>query len=409
MSTPAERLSAAKLWLTAAGGGNAPYLATVVFGLHVTMTPDVQGLVADERWRLYADPDWLERTDVPTIGWELAHLCWHLLRDHAGRARSLDVGRREADPWRVAADATVAETLDAAGHGRCGLNAPAELHLPPDRSVEEYYAMLTRLSVADSQQRHEDEEGDGGEAGCGSAADGLTRSYESVDFTLSMDATRADELRRAVAIEFRGHMTMIGTQPGEWARWVDSVLDPRVPWEQVLAATVRRSVAWAAGDTEQTYRRRSRRAAASPHVVLPGLRRPTPSVAVVVDTSGSMDDGLLAQALGEVDGVLHALGPAVGELTVLSCDAAVHTVERSTSGRDVRLVGGGGTDVSPGIYAATRLRPSPEVVVVLTDGWTPWPPSPPERCIVIAAVLGRSAAPLPRTPEWARRVECLLP
>lgn len=404
MSAAAQRLSAAKLWLTAAGGGDAAYLAVVVFALPVTLTTDVEGLEADDRWRLYAHPDWLETTDVPAIGVELAHLCWHLLRDHAGRARSLDVGRREASSWRLAADATVAQTLEAAGHGAGGLRDPVALGLPPDRSVEEYYAMLTRLSVADDEGSDEEP----AEGGCGSAADGQTRPHEPADTSLAMEATRAEELRRAVAIEFRGHMRTIGTEPGEWARWVDSVLDPRLPWEQVLAATVRRSVAWASGDTEQTYRRRSRRAAASPQVVLPGLRRPTPSVAVVVDTSGSMDDGLLAQALGEVDGVLRALGPVVGELTVLSCDAAVHTVERSTSGRDVRLFGGGGTDVSPGIHAATRLRPAPEVVVVLTDGWTPWPAEAPERCIVIAAVLGRAAQALPPTPEWTRRVECVL-
>jgi 3-oxoacyl-ACP reductase-like protein len=192
-----------------------------------------------------------------------------------------------------------------------------------------------------------------------------------VDTTSAMEATRADHVREAVAIAFRGHMTGIGSAPGEWARWVDSVLDPHVPWEQVLASTVRGAIGWAAGHTDLTYRRLSRRAAASPGIVFPGLRTPKPSVAVVVDTSGSMDDGLLAQALGEVDGVLRSLGPAAGALTVLSCDAAVHTVERSTSARDIRLVGGGGTDVSPGIVAATMLRPAPEVVVVLTDGWTP--------------------------------------
>ncbi|MBK6764187.1 MAG: hypothetical protein IPG68_13320 [Micrococcales bacterium] len=66
---------------------------------------------------------------------------------------------------------------------------------------------------------------------------------------------------------------------------------------------------------------------------MPALRRPLPAVAVVVDTSGSIDDGLLAQALGEVKSVLASLAVPDSSVTVLAVDAAVHTVQQV---RDVR-------------------------------------------------------------------------
>ena len=66
-------------------------------------------------------------------------------------------------------------------------------------------------------------------------------------------------------------------------------------------------------------------------------------------------------------------------VTVLSCDAAVHTVARVRRARDVRLGGGGGTDMRVGLAAAAELRPRPDLVVVLTDGYTPWPERPPDR------------------------------
>ena len=115
---------------------------------------------------------------------------------------------------------------------------------------------------------------------------------------LAVDATRADEVRRAVAIEFRGHMTTIRSDPGEWKRWVDSVVDPRIPWEQVLAAALRRSGGWPAGHTHPSTAAylESRRLTACRF--RRAVRGPSPSVAVIVDASGSMDDGLLAQALG---------------------------------------------------------------------------------------------------------------
>ncbi len=71
----------------------------------------------------------------------------------------------------------------------------------------------------------------------------------------------------------------------------------------------------------------------------------------------------------------------------------------------VRLAGGGGTDMGAGIEAAARLRPRPDVVVVLTDGMTPWPDEPPRGVRVVVGVLtseygGDESA----VPAWARSV-----
>jgi hypothetical protein len=51
-----------------------------------------------------------------------------------------------------------------------------------------------------------------------------------------VDAHDAEALRRRVAIEWQDHVGPRGTLPGQWARWVQQVLDPQVPWQQVLAA-----------------------------------------------------------------------------------------------------------------------------------------------------------------------------
>lgn len=46
-------------------------------------------------------------------------------------------------------------------------------------------------------------------------------------------------------------------------------------------------------------------------------------------------------------------------------------------------MGGGGTDLRTGFARALRTTPRPDVVVVLTDGQTPWPDTrPPCRTVV---------------------------
>jgi predicted metal-dependent peptidase len=221
-----------------------------------------------------------------------------------------------------------------------------------------------------------------------------------------LSAVEAAGLRRVVAIEFREHITTRGTVPGDALRWVQQILEPTVSWQQVLAASVRRAVAHVGGAVDYTYSRVSRRRAAAPRVVFPGMRRPLPSVAAVVDTSGSVDDGLLAQALAEVEGTLQGLGVAGGSVTVLACDAAVQSVKAVRRAKDAVLGGGGGTDMCAGIEAAVQLRPRPDVVVVLTDGYTPWPAEPPG-VAVVGGLLGRDRAMLPPTPDWVMRVECV--
>ena len=59
------------------------------------------------------------------------------------------------------------------------------------------------------------------------------------------------------------------------------------------------------------------------------------------------------------------------------------------------------------IAAVAAQRPRPEVVIVFTDGCTPWPAQPIAGTTLVAVLLdSRSGAP-PATPEWAIRVECV--
>ena len=172
----------------------------------------------------------------------------------------------------------------------------------------------------------------------------------------------------------------------------------------MLASEVRRGLAWAAGAIDYDSSRPSRRQSALGAVLLPALRGRVPEVAVVVDTSGSMREADLSRALAEVEGVVRAVGVRTNAVTVLACDTHAHAVRRVSSARQVVLEGGGGTDMAAGIGAALALRPRPQLVVVLTDGLTPWPDTPPRAStkVVVGLIGDRGSAP--PVPAWARSV-----
>lgn len=163
-------------------------------------------------------------------------------------------------------------------------------------------------------------------------------------------------------------------------RWARHITQPEIAWEPLLARAVRRAIGWTSGRHTPTWTRPSRRQSSNPNVLQPGWRRPLPNIAMVIDTSGSIDDRLLGKAMGEVEGALASMGIRGGSLTVLACDASVGAVTRVRKAADARLVGGGGTDMRIGIAAASAQRPRPDLIVVFTDGYTPWPKlAPPGR------------------------------
>jgi predicted metal-dependent peptidase len=392
-----ERLAAAKLWLVSQAAGDLPYLSTAVYSLVTVATQHVARMSTDVYWRLYVNPMWVLATDVEVLARELAHQVWHLLADHAGRAADCQVDTKSRDRWKMATDLTIVEVLPF----DVGLPHPHDVHQNTNKSAEEYFGLLRARPLSIPQRCLDPDDT------CGSGCDAMAREHDLLPDdpeVLGLSTQAAEAIRKTVAIEFREHCRTRGTTPGQWGRWVSQILDPVVPWQQVLHAAVRRGIGWGQGQVDYTYTKISRRQHAVGAAIVPALRRPVPAVAVVVDTSGSMDDGLLAQAMGEVKAVLSSLAVPDSSVTVLAVDAAVHTVKQVRDVRHVRLAGGGGTDMGVGIEAALALRPKPQTVIVLTDGGTPWPPLPAP-VPVIAGVLGRRREHLPPTPGWVQRVE----
>ena len=391
MELNTHKLLAARLWAVR----RYPYLTAALFASPVVSSPGLKKAAVDESWRLYVDPELVEKTSVEVLGGLLVHHAGHLVRDHAGRAKSLGVERKMNKDWALAADAEINDDLIGTGlrlpDDRI---VPQELGWKPGRLAEEYYH-------APHHEPHS-------EPDCGSGSDGRVRDWElRGEQGSGLPPGEQHLLRSQVANEvLRYCREGVGRLSAGWRRWAEDLLDPKVDWRRVLAAEIRKGLSTVSGRVDYTYRRPSRRASSSPDIVMPALERPVPEVLILCDTSGSMGDEELATVLAEVDGLLKGVGLARNRVRVMAVDAAVQAVQNVTSVRQINLVGGGGTDMGAGLVAAARLRPRPSVVVVLTDGMTPWPLEAPKGMQVVVGLIGNTsqggrpwAAPL-----WARVV-----
>ncbi|MFE1189136.1 MULTISPECIES: vWA domain-containing protein [Streptomyces] len=366
-----------------------PYLASALYALTVVASDEVPTMGVDRYWRCYVSPGFVDRTPVAELAAVWVHEVAHLLRDHHGRAELLPpADRRDRHRVNVAQDCEINDDLIADGLPLpAGRMEPRLFGLPEGQLFEAYLPALPPSPVT-----HD----------CGSGAHGQPSDWESGDRAgpAGVGAVEAEALRRHTAEAMRAHARARGALPGGWKRWADEVLEPTVDWRRALAGSVRDAAAWASGAIDYTYRRPSRRSAALRGIVLPSLRRPLPRVAVVIDTSGSMGEAEIAAALGEVTGVLREVGVRGNRVTVLACDADVQAVSRVTATGQITLGGGGGTDMRVGIAAALAGPERPSVVVVLTDGLTPWPDETPS-CRLVAALVGPSA---PAPPPWIETV-----
>lgn len=384
-----------------------PYLATALYALHLVASPRVPTMSVDRYWRCYASPAFVAGRPVEELASHLVHGVSHLLRDHHGRsdryARAHDLtGRAERLRMNLAADAEIND--DAFGEGLPVPDdavLPSTLGLPGGRLMEDYLGQF-RLGPRTDGLTWLD---------CGSGADGLRREWElGPDGADGLSDQQRDAVRFQVAHNIARRR---GEAPRGWRRWAEEALHPTQPWRALLGAAIRSATSSSGTGENYTYRRPARRSAAVPGAILPSLRRTPPRVSVVVDTSGSVSDADLGSALLEVAAITRAVGGRRDLVTVLSCDAAARVVHPLCRAENIPLFGGGGTDLRAGFAKALRGRPSPDVVVVLTDGQTPWPSSRPAGRRTVVGLFPRVSPHywsddhyVPNLPpEWARVVE----
>ncbi|MEU5049242.1 VWA-like domain-containing protein [Streptomyces sp. NPDC021096] len=386
-----------------------PYLATALFALHTVESRRVPTMAVDRYWRCYVSPVFVDRTPVEELAGVWVHEVSHLLRDHHGRSDRVARERGLTGPgerlrMNIAADCEINDDVFGDGLVRPeGAVDPASLGLPEGELMEDY---LRQFRLGPRM-------GDAAWLDCGSGADGVEREWElGPDGAHGLSEQERDAVRFRVAQGITGRP---GNAPEGWRRWAEKAFHPPQPWRELLGAAVRSAVSGSGAGEDYTYGRPSRRSAGVPGAVLPSLRRRPPRVSVVIDTSGSVSDAELGSALLEVAAISRAVGGRRDLVTVVPCDAAARIAHPLCRAEGIPLVGGGGTDLRAGFSRALKAGPRPDVVVVLTDGQTPWPSTRPA-CRTVVGLFprrrGRSSwneddpeyepdAP----PAWARVVD----
>jgi predicted metal-dependent peptidase len=337
-------------WLAAAVKAY-PYLGRGISTLMPVVRPGFMTLAVTDGWHLLWSPEglaMLER-DGGAQAELIRHELEHLLRDHGGRR----LGR---DPigWNYAGDMEINDDLN-----RTCLPHWAIYPEEAGHTAEEYYESMPHVCDGSC----------GGGSGAGAPLDGEPDGGIPKSAGERIAKAIAEDI---VAAKARGEDVSNGLLV-----WATAKCAPRAA-EIDRALMVRQLIGEAIrGRDDYSFSRVSRRQEGK--VIIPGMIESRPKVSVVIDTSGSMGD------MGdEVAGALAQVG-RLSRAVIIDCDMTVHGKPRQLSSwKDVlKSRGGGGTDMRVGITAAHAMRPRPDLVMVLTDGYTPWPEPWPSRTVAV--------------------------
>ncbi|WP_419927224.1 DUF2201 family putative metallopeptidase [Candidatus Poriferisocius sp.] len=366
-----KKVIAARLWIAR----HRPYYTSALFSCPLSFTDQVEGFAIDGVWRIQINPSTAADLSVGEVAGCLIHELNHALRGHYGRSRRAGVPPEHHYIWNLAADCEINDDLRADGLScRPGIVYPEDYELLPAKLAESYYRLL--LKSAETIELPV--------VCCDSATRGPDRTHPQP----GLSAARRQHLRRttAQAILDHRHKYGWGSTPGGLARWAEKAGGPTADWRRILAHELRRGIQRQPGTGDWTYTRPPRRPQNGP-VIAPGTHQPTADITVVIDTSASMSERELQQAVAETEAVLRQVG-GQHPITVHSFDTEAHTAQRVLNARRIELAGGGGTDMASAIETTSAARPQPAVIIVITDGHTPWPPArqPGNNSTVIAVL-----------------------
>lgn len=289
-----------------------------------------------------------ELTDSELTG-VMAHEVLHCALLHPYRR-----GNRDAKLWNMACDYAINSQVIAAG-----LKLPKDVLLDPQYdglSADVIYARLSRDQQPQGNQSGQGQgNGQGDEPTTGAVSDAPADSQADSQTMAEADWTVAAEQATAVS---KG----CGKLPAGIDAKVKQARQVPADWRAILREFIEHTV-----PNDYSWMSPNRRHIAN-GVYLPGMTKENMGhIAIAVDTSGSIDTGLLAMFCQELNAVASEAKPS--KISVIYCDSRVHRTDEFSGDEPITMdaVGRGGTAFCPVFDAVNAWEEKPACLIYFTD------------------------------------------
>ena len=316
---------------------------------------------ATDGTRIKYNPEFLDKVSDPELTAILAHGVMHCALLHPYRR-----GNRDPKLWNIATDHAINNELKKAG-----LSLPADCVCDQQYdglSAEVIYAQLGKENHnPDQNSAQHSGSGDQDNAGDDSSGSGDVPSTGAVQDaptgSESQDSGEMSESDWKVAAEQASDVARgCGKLPGSAAERVKASRTAPADWRELLREFVTHTV-----PSDYSWLSPNRRFI-SDGLYLPGVvKENLGHIAVAVDTSGSIDQKLLAAFCTELNSIVNEA--RADGVTVLYCDSQVNKTEEFAQDEEIVLtaVGRGGTAFSPVFKTIEAWEENPVCLIYFTD------------------------------------------
>lgn len=359
------------------------FLGTLVWNMQFVETKELPTLAIDKWGRIYYNPDFVESLSPKEAIGTFLHEIWHLMLQHFSRANRIN--NLVPQVWNLAGDCCINRNIIRDGFEMRNCITSQVLKLPDNLLEEAYYKLLMENAKEMPQ------------VSAGSGSDGQAHDWELGKPTAENPGITEEQqqgIREAISSEIRAR----GINGGGWDELAEAIFNPKINWKQQLAVAIRKSTASVRGKTDFSTQYRNPKQVMVNRMKFPyrirGFCSHQPRIVIVGDTSGSISNTDRDRIATEVNG-LAKQGNA--ELYWIATDAEVQAESKlKGSANKLNFKGRGGTDMCVGISRAEELKPRFDILIVMTDCWTPWPAMAPNFAHNIIVQIGKGGD----LPQW---------
>lgn len=314
-----------------------PFIAAILCSLPMEIDPTLNPptLATDGR-RIIIHPEWVDNHTTQQVMWALGHETMHCVFKHM-----LNRGSRNPVKWNIAGDYIINDLLEDNMRGA----RPPGVYFDPSIVVagrgttEGVYNILP-----------DPPEGGGGWDMCrdmqGDAAD-----IAEAEAVWSVKVAQAAAVAKA-----QGRLSK------RMEQFVGELLNPKVPWQEVLRRFMMRSVR-----TDRSFSRPARRYLHQ-QMFLPGKSGVgMGDILIALDESGSVSPEEVRVFASEVNGIKEDASPSMIHVLHFAGQVDYHETFGPDDELDIRRRTNGGTAFSPIFRYAAEHGIDPDCCVVLTD------------------------------------------
>jgi predicted metal-dependent peptidase len=293
------------------------------------------------------------------------HEVLHCVYDHFGRR-----GDRNPQLWNIADDFCVNADLKKHHVGEFITSVPCLYdHKYDGMSAEEVYDILyekaDKIDINDLLNKMIDDHMDGDDEQDGSGGDGNEEGKGRPKLSKEERQQIKDEIKEAMLAA--ASASDAGNIPAGVKRLIQDLTEPKMNWRELLRMQLESTI-----KSDFTWMRASRKGWHM-DAVMPGMKvDPMIDIAIAIDASGSIDERMLKDFLGEVQGIMDSF-PAY-KIHVITFDTDAYNPAQYDSDNlddicDYEVAGGGGTDFDCIFKYLKDNEIEPKRLVVFTDGY----------------------------------------